>query len=270
MRLADVLSKPSQKNYVQVEGFLQDKRGNIGQQVNLSVGNIALNYFCTKCDDLRTYYSKGKLTSIFVDLNTISIDAVLECGACKSCTQVWFIVNSENDITSISPKIRIVNLGKRLSNNVAIHSSKYGEYSALLDKAELAYNNNLGAGAIIYLRKIYEKITIYTAQQMKIQYSQYEGGNPKNFRELLEKVDEQCNIIPEEFKKNRYELFRKLSGLIHGNCDEEIGLQSYEALNRLIIGILENVSNHDEFKNALIQLGINSGGKNDETGTTDK
>lgn len=153
MRLADVLSKPPQKNYVQVEGFLQDKRGNIGQQVNLSVGNIALNYFCTKCDDLRTYYSKGKLTSIFVDLNTISIDAVLECGACKSCTQVWFIVNSENDITSISPKIRIVNLGKRLSNNVAIHSSKYGEYSALLDKAELAYNNNLGAGAVIYLRK---------------------------------------------------------------------------------------------------------------------
>lgn len=264
MRLSDVLSKPPQKEYLQVDGFLQGKKGNVGQQVNLSVGNIALNYFCTKCDDLRTYYSKGKLTSIFVDVNTISLDAVLECGACKSRTQVWFIVDSENDITSTAPKIRIVNLGKRLSNDVAIHSSKYGEYSILLDKAELAYNNNLGAGAIIYLRKIYEKITIYTAQQMEIKYNQHEGGNPKNFRELLEKVDEQCDIIPIEFKKNRYELFRKLSGLIHGTCDEKIGLQSYEALNRLIIGILENVSNREELKSALTQLGIDGGEENEQ------
>ena len=165
MRLSDVLSKSPQKEYLQVDGFLQGRRGNIGQQVKLSVGNIALNYFCTKCDDLRTYYSKGNLTSIFVDQNTISIDAVLECGACKCCTQVWFIVHSENDISSIAPKVKIINLGKRLTEDISIHSPKYGEYSVLLDKAELAYNNNLGAGAIIYLRKIYEKITIYTAQQ---------------------------------------------------------------------------------------------------------
>lgn len=265
MRLSDVLSKPPQKDYQQVDGFLQGKMGNIGQQVNLSVGNIALNYFCTKCDDLRTYYSKRKLTSIFVDDNTISVDAVLECGACKSRTQVWFIVNSENDITSIAPKIRIEKLGRHLSEDVAIHSSKFGEYSVLLDKAELAYNNGLGAGAIIYLRKIYEKITIYTAQQMSIQYAQYEGGNPKNFQSLLEKVDEQCNIIPLEFKQNRYELFRKLSGLIHGTCDEKQGLESYEALNRLIIGILENVSNREELKSALTQLGIVDGGEDDQT-----
>ncbi len=263
MRLSDVLSKPPQNDYLQVDGFLQGKKGNIGQQVNLSVGNIALNYFCSRCDDLRTYYSKGKLTSIFVDENTISVDAALECGACKSHTQVWFLVHSENDITSSAPKIKIINLGRYLSDDVAIHSSKYGEYSLLLDKAELAYNNNLGAGAIIYLRKIYEKITIYTARKMNIQYSQYEGGNPKNFRELLEKVDEQCNIIPIEFKQNRYELFRKLSGLIHGTCDEKLGLQYYEALNRLIIGILESVSNREELKSALTQLGINDGGENE-------
>lgn len=264
MRLSDVLSKSPQKEYIQVDGFLQGKKGNIGQQVNLSVGTIALNYFCAKCDDLRTYYSKGNLTSIFVDKNTISIDVVLECGACKSRTQAWFIIHSINDITSIAPEIKIVNLGRHLSKDVAIHSSKYGEYSVLLDKAELAYNNNLGAGAIIYLRKIYEKITIYTAQQMNIQYPQYEGGNPKNFQNLLEKVDEQCNIIPSEFKQNRYELFRKLSGLIHGTCDEKLGLQSYEALNRLIIGILENVSNRKELKSALTKLGID-GGENDQT-----
>lgn len=265
MRLSDVLSKPIQNEYLQVDGFLQGKKGNIGQQVDLSVGNIALNYFCSKCDDLRTFYSKGKLMSIFVDENTISVDSVLECGACRSRTQVWFLVHSENDITSITPKVKIINLGRHLSDNVAIHSSKYGEYSVLLDKAELAYNNNLGAGAIIYLRKIYEKITIYTAQKMNIPYDQYEGGNPKNFRALLEKVDEQCNIIPIEFKQNRYDLFRKLSGLIHGTCDEKLGLQYYEALNRLIIGILDGISNREELKSALTQLGIDDGGENDQS-----
>ncbi len=263
MRLSDVLSKPPQKDYIQVDGFLQGKKGLIGQQVDLMVGNIALNYFCSECDDLRTYCSKGKLTAIFVDKDTISIDTVLECGACKNCTQVWFLVHSEGDITSVAPKIRILKLSRHLSEKVAIYGTKYGEYSSLLDKAELAYNNNLGAGAIIYLRKIYEKITICTAQQMNIQYQQYEGGNPKNFRELLEEVDKQCSIIPFEFKKNGYKLFRELSGLIHGNCDENLGLSKYEALNRLVIGILENLSNRKELKDALTQLGIDTGGENE-------
>lgn len=263
MRLSDVLSKPPQKEYQEVDAFLRNKKGNIGQQVNLSVGNIALNYFCKKCDDLRTYYSQGKLTSIFVDENTISIDAVLECAACKTHTQVWYIIHSENDITSIAPKIKIVQFGRYLSENVNIHSSKYGEYSSLLDKAKLAYNNNLGAGAIIYLRKIYEKITIYIAQQEKIPYKQYENGNPKNFHDLLRDVDKQWHIIPSEFQKDGYELFKKLSGLIHGICDEKNGLQFYEALNRLIVGILDNVSNHEELKSALMQLGIDSKGENE-------
>ncbi|MCM1173226.1 MAG: hypothetical protein NC393_14005 [Clostridium sp.] len=185
---------------MQVDGFLQGKKGHIGQQVDLTVGNIALNYFCSECDDLRTYCSNGKLTAIFVDKDTISIDAVLECGACKNCTQVWYLIHLEGDITFGAPKIRILKLSKHLSEKVAIYGTKYGEYSSLLDKAELAYNNNLGTGAIIYLR-IYEKIIIRTAQQMNIQYQQYEGGNPKNFRELLEEVDKQCSIIPFEFKK---------------------------------------------------------------------
>ena len=65
MRLSDVLSKPPQNEYLQVDGFLQGKKGSIGQQVTLSVGNIALNYFCSRCDDLRTYYSKRKTNIYF-------------------------------------------------------------------------------------------------------------------------------------------------------------------------------------------------------------
>lgn len=36
----------------------------------------------------------------------------------------------------------------------------YGAYSMLFNKAELVYNEWIGAGAIVYLRKIFEKITV--------------------------------------------------------------------------------------------------------------
>jgi len=37
-----------------------------------------------------------------------------------------------------------------------------------------------------------------------------------------------------------------LSGVVHGEYDEEAGLKNFEALHRLVIGILENVINHKE------------------------
>ena len=58
-------------------------------------------------------------------------------------------------------------------------------------------------------RKIFEKITVKTAKAVDIEYAQYEGGNPKNFSELLKKVDEKCSIIPKEFSANGYKLFAK-------------------------------------------------------------
>ncbi|MCM1173225.1 MAG: hypothetical protein NC393_14000 [Clostridium sp.] len=51
--------------------------------------------------------------------------------------------------------------------------------------------------------------------------------------------------------------------MIHGNCDETLGLLKYEALNRLVIGILENTSNRKELKDALTQLGIDNGEENE-------
>ena len=66
MRLSDVLSKPLQKEFLQVDGFLINKKGNIGQQIKLNIGQVALNYFCVSCDDLRTFNSKGELSCVFL------------------------------------------------------------------------------------------------------------------------------------------------------------------------------------------------------------
>ena len=52
-----------------------------------------------------------------------------------------------------------------------------------------------------------------------------------------------------------YRLFRELSTVVHGDYDEDLGLRKFEALNRLVIGILENVKNKEELKEAIGALG---------------
>ena len=94
MRLSEVLSKLPIKEYKQVESFLQSKKGNAGQNVNISVGKVRLNYFFFFFDDLSTFYSTDKLSVIFIDKKLISIDCVLTCG-CGASIPVWFLVESK-------------------------------------------------------------------------------------------------------------------------------------------------------------------------------
>ena len=98
MRLCDVLSKPVSSEFIQIEGCLINKAGKIGQKVDLHAGTVGLNYFCKHCDDMRTFYSKGTLSCIFVNKSLISIDCVLSC-ICGSSVQVWFLVECDGDIT---------------------------------------------------------------------------------------------------------------------------------------------------------------------------
>jgi hypothetical protein len=64
-----------------------------------------------------------------------------------------------------------------------------------------------------------------------------------------------CSIIPREFSSNRYKLYQDLSNVIHGDFDEQLGLQKFEALNRLVIGVIENIKNNVELMQAIGILG---------------
>lgn len=260
MRLSDILSKPPVKKYVQIDGFLNNKKGIVGQKVDIKIGKIALNFFCTNCNDLRTFYSKDNLSCIFITETAISIDCVLTCD-CGASVPMWFIIEAKCNITGAVPEVRIKKRHVKLSNNVRINTSCYGEFAILLDKAMQAYYDGLGAGAIVYLRKVFEKITIQTANELSIDYKKYEGGNPKNFSELLTKVDEKYPIIPVEFSAEGHRLFKELSNVIHGEYDEDLGLSKFEPLYRLVIGILENVKNHQELMKAKATLGWNELGE---------
>jgi len=261
MRLSDVLSKPLNNNFVQVEGFLDDKKLKLGKQKRIAVGKIGLTFFCKGCNDDRTFCSDDDLFCIGVNDHLISIDSALKCSCCDSLVQIWFLVISNEDIHSHAPNVRILKRSEKLSDTVVIHGEQFGNFTELLEKAQRAYREELGAGSIIYLRRVFEQITVKMAGVVGIDTKNVKGSR-KAFKDLLREVDEKCSIIPKEFSENRYRLFSELSNVLHGDYDEQLGLQKYEAFRRLVVGIIDNVKNNEEMMTAITTLGWGTG---DET-----
>jgi hypothetical protein len=248
--------------FKQVEGFLGDKKLSVGKQKKIQIGIVALNYYCDKCTDIRTFRSLDELFCIGVNDNLVSIDCVLNCY-CGASVQMWFLVDCVDNICGRVPEVRILKRSEKLSTGVLINKEQYGEFSEFLEKSKRAHREGLGAGAMVYLRKVFEQITLQTATAARISPVGKKGGD-KPFRNLLEEVDKQCTIIPREFSENGYRLFGELSDIVHGDYDEELALIKYEALHRLIIGILDGVKNNNELMEAIGKLGWNEGSAGDE------
>lgn len=256
MRLSDVLSKTHDPNDYQVDGFLGKTRTPIGKSKSIEVGRIARNYFCFECNDNRTFLSGDELTSVIVDKHLVSIDCVLRCSVCSASVELWFLVGCVDDIFSLSPDVYLVQCTERL-DGIASHEKENSEFADLLERAELAHSSRLGAGSIIYLRKIFEKVTFQVAHANGID-TEKQNHRDKPFKEIFEKFESQHSIIPAEFSRNGYRLFGDLSDVIHGEFDEEEALSKYENFRRLVVGILENVRNSRELSQAVGSLGWDS------------
>ena len=277
MRLSKILSDPPSVNFVETERFLNTKLA-VGKQRKIDTGKVALNFYCTECADSRTFLSDAELYCIGVTPRQISIDCVLSCvGECGATVAAWFLIECQdgedtdknrqylsNYIYGIAPKVRVLKYREKLSEKVRLVDGQYAGYGEMFDKAKRAYRDGLGAGAIVYLRKIFENVTVKSADAVGIEYKTYESGNPKNFFELLKKVDEKCAIIPNVFSADGYRLYRELSDVVHGNYDEQVGLQKYEPFNQLVIGIIRNIQNNEAMLSARNLLGWDNGGDSDD------
>lgn len=252
MRLSEILSKEPSDNFIQIESFMNGRNLKAGKQRKIEIGTIGLNFHCTNCDNLRTFWSDKDIYCLGVDETTISIDINLKCG-CGNHIQVWFLVESERSIYDYAPLVRVIKKGIRLGDNAKINIDCYGEESILIERADLAYSEGLGAGAMVYLRMIFEQVTKRVANEMGIPII-HANNRRKNFWTLLKEVDETQPIIPQEFKNNRYKLFKELSEIVHGNSNEEQALMKYSPSRRLIIGILDNIKNNAEICDALLHF----------------
>ncbi|MGG1554432.1 hypothetical protein [Paenibacillus ferrarius] len=266
MDLSKLLRKPPAEDYQQVDTFwVPEEREDyeysdeneddtsllIGQHIILEAGQVSLNYYCTECEDLRTFNSDKEqgLRGIIVNKQVISIDCILQCN-CGSVVHTWYLVEAEEDIRYQSPKVRILHFREKLTERVKLQSEKYGEFSEWLEKARRAYRDELGAGAVIYLRKVYESITYSIANANNIPI--YTNNRKRRkFGEILQEVDKQHSIIPVSFSANRYHLFSQLSEIIHGDGSEEDALEYFGALYTLVTSILDNVNQKEELKIAV-------------------
>ena len=227
-----------------------------GDFVEIDAGRIALNFYC-----------KDRLHALIINENLISIDAFLQCPVCKTEIQVWFLLEVKDMFTE-EPKVKILKRTEKLSKNVSeLRENSFGIYTDLLEKAMRASREGFGAGAIIYLRKVFEQVTSEVAKASGITTTFVNKKNKeqrKTFKELLTEVDEKCAIIPVEFSNNGYKLFGKLSDVVHGEYDEEIALEKFSAFYRLVTGIIENIKSKDEFKSAQQALGLSEDGDRNE------
>ena len=263
MTLGDILSKPPIDEYKQVQGFLINKKGRIGQQEKLSSCNIALNYYCNNCNDIRTFYSVGIISCIFENKNLISIDAILSCN-CGTTVRVWFLVESKNDITLPSPEIRILKKTEKFSDKAALIDDKYGDFTVFLEKAKRAAREGFGAGSIVYVRTVFESVINQIGIAEKIEHTFIDKNGVERYKtteRYLKEVDEKRQIIPPEFSSDGYKLFRELSGVVHGNHTEEEALLKFDAFYRLVTGILDNIRNKQELLAAIGTLGWHNGGE---------
>lgn len=253
MRLGNVLSNDYTAEYVQIEGFTKTKP-NYKIPRKIQAGTVAINCNCKKCKDSRTLISNSELQMILIENGMFSVDARLTCPACKESVAAWFLVDCDGPIESVAPKVRVIKRSIKYTENVLPLHSIYSEYGELLEKAEIAYREGLGAGSIIYLRKIFENVTdgIADANGINIIGS---NGRKINFRDRLDRVKSQVDFIPQEFSEDGYRLFGELSDVVHGEFDEEEGVRRYQTLKRLVVGVLDNVKNREEFAEARATLG---------------
>lgn len=256
MRLSELLSKVPTARSAQVEGFLGGNSLRWGKHKRIRVGKVFHNFHCRKCEDQRTFVSGEELDCLSVGDDQISIDVTLRCAECRSSVEAWFLVASDGPIAGPAPEVRV----ERYTENLRDCAERVGEvggpFSDLVRRANLAYENELGAGAIIYLRKIFELITWEVAGIAGIA-TERNGGKRRPFFNVLKDVNDKRNIIPQRFSSDGYLLFGELSGIIHGESSEEVALQKFEPCLRLVLGVVEEVNRDNVFAKAIEDLGWN-------------
>lgn len=253
-RLAEVLTEAPNTAPKQVENFLGSRRMVWGTYKRIEVGNVVRNYQCARCRDMRSYSSSGNLSCLVTGESTISIDVSVRCPGCDSSAEIWFLVAAEDDLYGPSPTVFLERFSENRRDTIAALVSPNEKIDDLFDRAKIAFDNGLGAGAMVYLRKIFEITTIHTAESIGISICRTSGSR-KPFKDLLREVDEAKQIVPQEYSKNGYRLFGELSDEIHGDSDETTALSKYDPCRKLVYGIVDNVRKKHGFEEAMTGLG---------------
>lgn len=258
MRLSEVLNRAPDSTRTQVENFLGTRRVPWGQHKKVEVGRVVHNFYCRTCEDLRTFVSGETLTCLVAGDELVSLDVTLRCPVCSASVEAWYLIASDGDLYTQAPTVYLDRYTENRREAVRGIGVGAGQFEDLLECAQTAYDSQLGAGAMIYLRKIFELITVGVATTAGISTTRA-GGSRKPFRELLREVDNEHKIIPARFASDGYRLFSELSEVIHGDSSEEVALLKYLPCRQLVISVINNVMGAQAIAGAIDALGWDIG-----------
>lgn len=254
MRLSEVLNNAPDTSRAQVENFLGDRRIGWGKHRSIAVGRVVRNHFCLSCGDIRSFVSGESLSCLMTGEQSISIDVALRCSVCESSAEAWFLVGSDNGFFSQAPLVYLQRFTENRRDVAGNRGLQVEQIDDLFERAQIAFDDSLGAGSMIYLRKIFETVTTQVANAIGVSTLK-SNGRRKPFRVLLTEVDGQSQIVPPEFSRDGYRLFSELSEVIHGDSDELEALDKYRPCRRLVLGVVNNIRNRAELAEAVATLG---------------
>ena len=124
------------------------------------------------------------------------------------------------------------------SNEIQVYKNLLGAELLSLQLAQKLHSQGIGAGAFVYLRRIFENVVIEKVANRKygnIDGWDYQSWKKKNGR-MKEKLDDLADVLPDFI--NHHELFNVLSVGVH-SLDEETCLQYFSTVQKAIIEILD-------------------------------
>lgn len=248
-----MLNRAPDTSSIQVENFLGSRRVPWGTHKKVEVGRVIRNHNCAQCGHLRSFSSGEQISCLISGDSTVSIDVATKCAGCDTTMEVWFLVGCCNDLYSRAPEVYL----ERFSQHRRDMADQSGMgIDDLFERAQIAFDDNLGAGAMIYLRKIFETVTYQVAEATSIPTQRSPTNRKKRpFKDILKNVDEVNSIVPSEFSDDGYRLFEELSEVIHGQSNEVTAINRYEPCKRLVLGVVQNIQNRSELIAAVGALG---------------
>lgn len=188
----------------------------------------------------------------------VSIDVTLRCPVCPASVEAWYLIACDSDLYVQSPVVYLDRCTENRRDSVKGVGNSGGQFEDLLERAQTAYEQQLGAGSMVYLRKIFEAVTKEVATIAGIATTR-PNGSRKPFRDLLEEVDREHHIIPAGFAQDGYRLFSELSEVIHGDASEDVALLKFQPCRQLILSVLNNVMEDRAIASAIGALGWDVG-----------
>ena len=196
MLLSDLLSKAPELGSLQVDRFLFGERPlGWGRTTTINAGQVALNFRCRKCCDVRTFISGSKLSCLVVGEGQLSIDVTLKCFICLATVEAWFLVASEGGFYTSAPAVRLERYIENLRGCADRLEANSGPFADLLSRAQSAFELGLGAGSMVYLRKILEMVTHEVAEIAGVSITTT-SGKRRPFKDVLQDVNEKRSIVP--------------------------------------------------------------------------